>query len=151
MAARTGLELVRLARLLAELCVRRPRQRQPGTGPAKGPHPPCRIWAALRAIGQKIRVFLARFLPFLRRSANVERVTAFGGQRGPIHVSGQRDRDVGGVDLGLAAEWLFAFDGRLSVTISGADRLLDTPRETLAHTIWQEVAKAARLPVERMP
>ena len=49
------------------------------------------------------------------------------------------------------AEWLFAFDGRLSVTISGADRFVDTPRETLAQTIWQEVAKAARLPVERMP
>ncbi len=53
--------------------------------------------------------------------------------------------------LNGTAEWLFAFDGRLSVTISGADRLLDTPRETLAQTIWQEVAKAARLPVERMP
>jgi len=53
--------------------------------------------------------------------------------------------------LNGTAEWLFAFDGRLSVTISGADRLLDTPRETLAQTIWEEVAKAARLPVERMP
>jgi hydroxysqualene dehydroxylase len=53
--------------------------------------------------------------------------------------------------LNGTAEWLFAVDGRLSVTISGADRLLDTPRETLAHTIWKEVAKAARLPVERMP
>ena len=53
--------------------------------------------------------------------------------------------------LNGTAEWLFAFDGRLSVTISGADRLLDTPREVLAHGIWQEVAKVARLPVERMP
>src|SRR5262249_59448065 len=37
-------------------------------------------------------------------------------------------------------EWIFAFADRLSVTISGADRLLDTPRETLASTIWRDVA-----------
>jgi squalene-associated FAD-dependent desaturase len=37
-------------------------------------------------------------------------------------------------------EWIFAFPDRLSVTISGADRLLDTPREELARTIWDEVA-----------
>jgi hydroxysqualene dehydroxylase len=36
-------------------------------------------------------------------------------------------------------EWLFAFPDRLSVTISAADRLLDTPRETLAEQIWREV------------
>src|SRR6185312_9455756 len=30
------------------------------------------------------------------------------------------------------AEWVFAFHDRLSVTISGADRLLDTGREALA-------------------
>jgi squalene-associated FAD-dependent desaturase len=38
-------------------------------------------------------------------------------------------------------EWVFAFPDRLSVTISGADRLLDAPREELAQTLWQEVAK----------
>jgi squalene-associated FAD-dependent desaturase len=42
-------------------------------------------------------------------------------------------------------EWLFAFPGRLSVTISGADRLLDVPREKLAETIWAEVAEATRI------
>lgn len=42
-------------------------------------------------------------------------------------------------------EWIFAFSDRLSVTISGADRLLDTPRETLAKTIWADVAAVARL------
>jgi squalene-associated FAD-dependent desaturase len=47
-----------------------------------------------------------------------------------------------GVINGLV-EWLFAFDGRLSVTISNADRLLDTPREELAATIWTDVAKIA--------
>lgn len=36
------------------------------------------ICAALRAMGRKIRVFLARFLPFLRHSANVHGVTASG-------------------------------------------------------------------------
>jgi hydroxysqualene dehydroxylase len=43
-------------------------------------------------------------------------------------------------------EWLFSFPDRLSVTISGADRLLDVPRETLAEKIWDEVAAVAGLP-----
>jgi uncharacterized protein with NAD-binding domain and iron-sulfur cluster len=43
-------------------------------------------------------------------------------------------------------EWIFAFPGRLSVTISAGDRLLDTPREELARTIWAEVASVAALP-----
>jgi hydroxysqualene dehydroxylase len=47
-----------------------------------------------------------------------------------------------GVINGLV-EWLFAYPGRLSVTISGADRLLDTPREELAANIWRDVAKVA--------
>lgn len=42
-------------------------------------------------------------------------------------------------------EWIFAFRDRLSVTISGADRLLDTPREALARTIWDEVARVVGL------
>ncbi|MGH6848258.1 MAG: hydroxysqualene dehydroxylase HpnE [Methylocella sp.] len=42
-------------------------------------------------------------------------------------------------------EWLFAFPGRLSVTISDAGRLLDVARENLAETIWAEVAEAARI------
>jgi squalene-associated FAD-dependent desaturase len=44
-----------------------------------------------------------------------------------------------GVVNGLT-QWLFAFPDRLSVTISGADELLETPRETLARDIWREVA-----------
>ena len=39
-------------------------------------------------------------------------------------------------------EWIFAFEGRLSVTISNADRLMDVPRAMLAQTIWQEVSRA---------
>ncbi len=42
-------------------------------------------------------------------------------------------------------EWLFAFPGRLSVTISSADRLLDVPREKLAETIWAEIAEVTRI------
>jgi squalene-associated FAD-dependent desaturase len=45
-------------------------------------------------------------------------------------------------------EWIFAFPGRLSVTISAGDRLVDTPREELARTIWTEVAKATGLAAE---
>jgi len=51
--------------------------------------------------------------------------------------------------LGLVnatAEWLFAFPGRLSVTISAADRLLDVAREELAATVWREVAQVTGLP-----
>ncbi|WP_407527152.1 hydroxysqualene dehydroxylase HpnE [Methylobacterium oryzisoli] len=43
--------------------------------------------------------------------------------------------------VGGVTEWLFAYPDRLSVTISGADRLLDVPREDLAATIWGEVAR----------
>jgi len=45
-----------------------------------------------------------------------------------------------GVVNGLV-EWIFAFPDRLSITISGADRLLDVPREKLAADIWNDVAK----------
>ena len=50
-----------------------------------------------------------------------------------------------GVINGLA-EWIFAFPDRLSVTISGADRLLDTPREELAARIWRDIKQLADLP-----
>ncbi|TAL77304.1 MAG: FAD-binding protein [Beijerinckiaceae bacterium] len=49
-----------------------------------------------------------------------------------------------GIVNGLA-EWLFVFPDRLSVTISGADRLLDTPREVLAERIWQDVARVTQI------
>jgi len=54
-----------------------------------------------------------------------------------------------GVIHGLA-QWLFAFPGRLSVTISAADRLLETPREELAARIWRDVAAVANI-AEPMP
>ena len=46
-----------------------------------------------------------------------------------------------GVINGLT-EWIFPFPHRLSVTISGADRLMNAPREELARQIWQEVCAA---------
>jgi squalene-associated FAD-dependent desaturase len=45
--------------------------------------------------------------------------------------------------VGGLVEWLFAFPGRLSVTISNGDRLVDMPREELAQAIWNDVCKAA--------
>ncbi len=42
-------------------------------------------------------------------------------------------------------EWVFAFPDRISVTISGADRLLDVGREELAARIWAEVAEFCAL------
>lgn len=44
--------------------------------------------------------------------------------------------------LGATSEWIFTHPGRVSVTISAADRLIDAPREVLASLIWGEVAAA---------
>ena len=48
-------------------------------------------------------------------------------------------------------EWVFGFPDRLSVTISAADRLLETSREELAQAIWREVSTIAGLPAELPP
>jgi hypothetical protein len=53
--------------------------------------------------------------------------------------------------LNATTEWIFAFPGRLSVTISAGDRLIATPREALARTIWSEVAAACGLSAELPP
>lgn len=42
--------------------------------------------------------------------------------------------------LNATTEWIFAFPGRISVTVSAGDRLIDAPRNALAQTIWREVA-----------
>lgn len=47
-------------------------------------------------------------------------------------------------------EWIFAFRDRLSITISGADRLLEAPRETLARNLWREVSAITGL-AETLP
>jgi squalene-associated FAD-dependent desaturase len=43
--------------------------------------------------------------------------------------------------IGGAAQWLFAFDDRISVTVSGADAMADRPREEIAASLWADVAK----------
>jgi len=53
--------------------------------------------------------------------------------------------------LGGTTQWIFAFPGRLSVTISAGDRLIDTPREQLAAAIWGEVARVTGLPAALPP
>jgi squalene-associated FAD-dependent desaturase len=50
-----------------------------------------------------------------------------------------------GVVSGLI-EWLFAFHDRLSITISGADHLVDRPREELARAIWSDICAVSRIP-----
>jgi squalene-associated FAD-dependent desaturase len=53
--------------------------------------------------------------------------------------------------VGGIVEWIFAFPGRLSVTISNADRLMDLPRAELAQTIWKEVCQVAEMTAELPP
>ena len=44
--------------------------------------------------------------------------------------------------LGGTAEWVFAFDDRIAVTVSGADHLVDDTRESLAERFWRDIAAA---------
>src|SRR4029079_12011777 len=53
--------------------------------------------------------------------------------------------------INATTEWLFAFEGRLSVTISNADRLMDVPRAMLAQTIWREVSRATGIAADLPP
>ncbi len=53
--------------------------------------------------------------------------------------------------IGGTAEWVFAFPDRISVTVSGADRLLEEDREDLARRLWADVAALHGLPVELPP
>jgi squalene-associated FAD-dependent desaturase len=53
--------------------------------------------------------------------------------------------------VGGLVEWLFAFPQRLSITISGADRLVNRPREELAQAIWRDICQAAGITAEMPP
>lgn len=53
--------------------------------------------------------------------------------------------------VGGLVEWIFAFPDRISVTISGADRLLDDDRQALAERMWAEVAQVHGLPAAPPP
>ena len=53
--------------------------------------------------------------------------------------------------VGGLVEWLFAFPQRLSVTISNGDRLVDRPREEVAHAIWADICKATGIEADLPP
>jgi squalene-associated FAD-dependent desaturase len=44
--------------------------------------------------------------------------------------------------IGGTAEWIFTFQDRISVTVSGADAIVDQDREDLAIRIWADVTRA---------
>jgi squalene-associated FAD-dependent desaturase len=48
-------------------------------------------------------------------------------------------------------EWVFAFPGKISATISDAGRLFEMPRTDLAQTVWRDIAKVAGLPADPIP
>ena len=50
-----------------------------------------------------------------------------------------------------AAQWIFAFEDRLSVTVSGADALVDQDRDGLARRFWSDIAAVHGLPVDPLP
>ena len=43
------------------------------------------------------------------------------------------------------AEWIFSFEDRISVTVSGAEALVDRDREELARLFWQDICQALRI------
>ena len=47
--------------------------------------------------------------------------------------------------IGGTAEWIFSFPDRISVTVSGADAIVDHDREALAARIWADVARALNI------
>jgi uncharacterized protein with NAD-binding domain and iron-sulfur cluster len=50
--------------------------------------------------------------------------------------------------IGGTAEWIFAFPERISVTVSGADGIVDRDRAELAALLWRDVAAAHGLSPE---
>lgn len=53
--------------------------------------------------------------------------------------------------IGGLAEWVFVFHDRISVTVSGADRLVDDDREDLARRLWADVARTLDLGETPLP
>jgi hydroxysqualene dehydroxylase len=53
--------------------------------------------------------------------------------------------------IGGTAQWLCAFEGRISTTVSGADALVDMPRDDMAAALWIDVAKVYGLGPEPPP
>jgi hydroxysqualene dehydroxylase len=48
--------------------------------------------------------------------------------------------------LNGTVQWIFSFPGRVSITISAGDELIDSPREELAKKIWGDVSRVTGLP-----
>jgi hypothetical protein len=53
--------------------------------------------------------------------------------------------------IGATVQWIFPFADRISITVSGADAIVDEDREALARRFWSEVAKVLDLPTELPP
>jgi squalene-associated FAD-dependent desaturase len=53
--------------------------------------------------------------------------------------------------IGGAAEWIFAFPDRISITVSGADAIVDNDREELARMFWSDVSNVFKLPADLPP
>jgi squalene-associated FAD-dependent desaturase len=53
--------------------------------------------------------------------------------------------------IGGVAEWVFVFHDRLSVTVSGADAIVDQDREVLARRLWADVAATLGLGDAALP
>jgi squalene-associated FAD-dependent desaturase len=53
--------------------------------------------------------------------------------------------------IGGAAQWVFGFADRISVTVSGADAMAERPRDEIAAALWADVAKVYGLPAELPP
>jgi len=48
--------------------------------------------------------------------------------------------------IGGSAQWIFAFPDRISITVSGADAIVENDREELARAFWSDVAKVLNMP-----
>ncbi|HXC53927.1 MAG TPA: hydroxysqualene dehydroxylase HpnE [Rhizomicrobium sp.] len=53
--------------------------------------------------------------------------------------------------IGGAVQWIFPFEDRISITVSGADAIVDDDREALAKRFWADVSKVLHLPAELPP
>lgn len=53
--------------------------------------------------------------------------------------------------IGGTAEWIFAFEDRMSVTVSAADHLMETENDALTSMLWRDVAAVHDLTVPMPP
>ena len=53
--------------------------------------------------------------------------------------------------IGGLVQWIFPFADRISITVSGADAIVDEDREKLAALFWAEVTKVLHLPAALPP